>query len=40
MEARGDLLAEMDHYGIAEALVCDTLSRELDPRTDPLRADS
>ena len=26
------LLAEMDHLGIAEALVCDTLSRELDPR--------
>ena len=30
--AREDLLAEMDHFGIAEALVCDTLSRELDPR--------
>lgn len=29
---REALLAEMDHYGIAEALVCDTLSRELDPR--------
>jgi len=29
---REDLLAEMDHFGIAEALVCDTLSRELDPR--------
>jgi len=26
------LEAEMDHFGIAEALVCDTLSRELDPR--------
>ncbi len=30
--SREDLLAEMDHLGIAEALVCDTLSRELDPR--------
>jgi predicted TIM-barrel fold metal-dependent hydrolase len=26
------LLAEMDHFGIAEALVVDTLSREVDPR--------
>ena len=26
------LLAEMDNLGIAEALVLDTLSRELDPR--------
>jgi len=30
--SKEDLLAEMDHFGIAEALVCDTLSRELDPR--------
>ena len=29
---KAELLAEMDHFGIAEALVCDTLSRELDPR--------
>ncbi|NPV45530.1 MAG: amidohydrolase family protein [Armatimonadetes bacterium] len=29
---KADLLAEMDHFGIAEALVVDTLSRELDPR--------
>jgi len=30
--SKADLLAEMDHLGIAEALVLDTLSRELDPR--------
>mgnify|MGYP005837823005 CR=1 FL=1 len=29
---KADLLVEMNHFGIAEALVIDTLSRELDPR--------